>query len=237
LCNTNEDYAKEQEAVELMLRKRVDGILMTPCQTDQGTVALLQRRHVPFVLVARRFDHLSTAYVVNDDARGGFLAVDYLIRRGHRRILYMGGPAEIWSAQQRQAGYLRALAKHGIAPDPSLLRTTTAMMDGSYRTMLGVLDEGVPFTAVYAFSDLLAMGVLKALRERDRKVPQDVAVVGHDDIDFVEILETPLTTVDMSKFRLGREAARILIALLHGRLPPAQTRGVLEPRLVTRGSA
>ncbi len=237
LCNTNEDYTKEQEAVGLMLRKRVDGLLLVPCQKHPGTVMLLQRRRLPFVLIARRFDDLPTPYVVNDDARGGFLATDYLIRQGHRRVLFVNGPKEIWSAQQRQAGYLRALSEHGITPDPSLLRVTTAMMDGSYRTMLEVLDEGVSFTAVYAFSDLLAMGVLKALRERGRKVPQDVAVVGHDDIDFVEILETPLTTVDMSKSRLGREATRILIEQLQKPLPLEQAQVVLEPRLVMRGSA
>ncbi len=237
LCTTDEEYAREEEAIDLLLRKRVDGLLLAPCQTDRGTVALLQQKRVPFVLIARRFDDLPTPYVVNDDARGGFLATEYLISKGHRRILFINGPKEIWSAQQRQAGYLRALAAHRIEPDPALLRTTTAMMDGSYRTMLEVLDAGVPFTAVYAFSDLLAMGVLKALRERGRRVPHDVAVVGHDDIEFVEILETPLTTVDMSKSRLGREAARILIGQLRQPVPLGQVQVTLEPRLVVRDSA
>jgi LacI family transcriptional regulator len=236
LCNTDEEYPREQDAVDVMLRKRVDGMLLVPCQTDRGTVTLLGERHVPFVLVGRRFDDLPTAYVVNDDAQGGFLATDYLIGRGHQRILFVNGPSEIWSAQQRRVGYLRALAAHQIPSDPALIRTTTAMMDGGRRAMTDALRENLRFTAVYAYSDLLACGVLKALREHDRRVPQDIAVVGHDNIEFVEMAEPPLTTVDLPKTRLGRAAARILIAQLHHDVSVKQ-QVVLAPRLIVRGSA
>lgn len=238
LANTDESLDAENAAVSVLLQKRVDGILMTPSQKSLEPILLLQRRCVPTVLMARRFANHATDFVVNDDAAGGFLATDYLIQKGRKQILFLNGPPEIWSASERLRGYLDALAKHGLPADPELIVSTTAKMDGAYRSVAETIARGVRFTAVYAFSDLLAMGAIRALKEAGLKVPRDVAVVGHDNIDFADILETPLTTIDMSKTRLGREAARILLAKLDECLDPHKTNGiVLTPRLVIRDSA
>ncbi len=238
LMNTDENPTLEKDAVCVLLQKRVDGVLMTPCQKSDEPVKMLVRRNMPLVLVARRFDNVPTDFVVNDDLLGGFLATEYLISKGHRKILFLNGPPEIWSAQQRLAGYRNALAKYGIPEREDLIVSTTAKMEGAYETTTSLLTRGCEFTAVYAFSDLLAMGVIRALREAGRRVPGDVAVAGHDNIDFADLLETPLTTVDMSKTRLGRQAAQILLARLRGQDESPVPRGiVLAPRLVVRESA
>lgn len=238
LMNTDEDLALERDAVSVLLQKRVDGVLMTPCQKSDEPVRMLVQRHIPLVLMARRFDSIPTDFVVNDDALGGFLATEYLIAKGHRRILFLNGPPEIWSAHQRLAGYRNALARYAIPESQELTVSTTAKMEGAYQAIKDLLSRGVDFTAVYAFSDLLAMGVVRALREAGRKVPGDVAVVGHDDIEFADLLETPLTTVDMSKTRLGRQAAQILLSRLKGEEGDPSAKGVvLAPRLVVRSSA
>lgn len=239
LANTDEDLEAEKAAVATLLQKRVDGILLSPCQKcgTAGFDLLLQKR-LPFVLMARRFEGLAADFVVNDDAQGGFLATQYLLKKGHRRILFLNGPPEIWSAQQRLLGYQRALEDAGVPVEPQLIVSTTAKMEGAYETIRALLTKGLSFSAVYAFSDLLAMGVIKALKEAKLRVPEDVAVVGHDDIEFAELLETPLTTVDMSKTRLGREAARILIERLRSPENSSIANGVvLQPRLVVRESA
>jgi len=210
LCDTDEEYEKEQEAIQTLVEKRVDGLLIAPVQTKDQDIVELKRQKIPFVLIGRHFDILETDYVITDDVQGAFSATEYLIKKGHRRILFINGSLHISSAKDRLAGYKRALLENGVGYEDRLVRSDVVRMEDGYRIMKEILNNKNNITAVFAYSDLVAFGVIKALRETNLKIPEDIAVVGYDDIEFASTLEPPLTTVCIPRHRLGKEAVRIL---------------------------
>lgn len=234
LCNTDESYAKERELLSVLVSRRVDGIVITPAQSGSQDLASLVERGIPLVLAGRRFEDLDAGYVVSAEKEGAFAAVEHLIKLGHRDILYLNGPAYISSAKERMAGYLSALEAAGVPPDPHLLRVCEPRTESAYNVMRSVLLEGVHFTAVFAFSDLMMLGVVQALREADIDVPCDVSLVGFDDIEFARMLQPPLTTVRQDIYGIGSAAAKLLLDTLGGRQDRHNI--VLPTELIIRGS-
>lgn len=238
LCDTDEDYETEKEALQTLIEKRVDGLLVTPSQTNYEDIVQLKRQHIPFVLLGRHFNFqlLEADYVATDDIEGAFSAATYLIRKGHRRILFINGPDYVSSAKERLAGYKRALLEAGVEIDESLIRAGGLKMEDGYRIMREVLRDPLQFTAVLAYSDFVALGVIKALNEAHLRIPQDVAVIGYDDIDVAAFLEVPLTTVKIPKHELGAEGFKLLKKRMEekGSFPQ---RVILPTELIIRKSA
>jgi LacI family transcriptional regulator len=234
LSNTDENYDRERHCIAALLDSGVDGLLLTPSQAKHNDITALVRRGVPFVLVGRHFASMDVNSVVADDRAGAEAAAEHLIRLGHRRVLFVNAPEYISSAEERREGFFAAFAKSGVPADQVLMRTCIPRLDSAYNTMKSVLVEAIPFTAVFAFSDLMMLGIFRALRDAGRKVPGDVSLVGFDDIEFVSLLDPPLTTVHMPKYRLGMESARGLLALLGGRSDRCQM--VLPTELIVRSS-
>jgi len=237
LCNTDEEYEKEEEALQVLVEKRVDGLLITPVQKEYKDILRIKEQKIPLVLVGRHFDTIGTNSVVSDDSLGGFLATEYLIKKGHRKILYISGPLHISSASERLNGYKEALKKYKISFKKKLVRGYTAKMDEAYMLMEKLLKEKLDFTAIFTFSDFLAFGIMRALHEEKLKIPDDVAVVGYDDIEFSSILEIPLTTVHMPKYRLGMEGTNMLIDEIEGKNSGKPQKLVIKPELIVRESA
>ncbi|TKJ47524.1 LacI family transcriptional regulator [Candidatus Aerophobetes bacterium Ae_b3a] len=238
LCNTDEKYEKEEEALQVLVEKRVDGLLITPVQKEYQDILRIKERRIPLVSIARHFDTIETDSVVSDDVLGGFLATEYLIKKGHKRILYISGPLHVSSASERLKGYKRALKKYKIPFKEKLVRGYTAKMGKAYTLTRRILKEKLDFTAIFTFSDFLALGVMKAIREEKLKIPDDVAIVGYDDIEFASALEIPLTTVHMPKYRLGTEGTNMLIDEIEGRSTHRKPQKlVFKPELIARKSA
>lgn len=167
------------------------------------------------MLIARRIEMPEVAYVVADDVLGGFLATEHLIKRGHNKILYVAGPPHVTTAQNRLAGYRKALSQYEIKFDERLVKITNAKMEDAYKLMKFLLKEDkLGFTAVATFNDYLTLGVIKALYEKGLKVPDDLAIVRYDDIEFAAPTVVPLTTVCMPKDELGKKAVGILLEQL-----------------------
>ncbi len=236
LCDTSEKYEWEKLAVQMMLEKRVDGLLITPSQTEYGDILELKRKKIPFVLVGRHFDLVESDYVITDDIRGAFSATDYLIKKGHKKILFINGPIYISSAKERLVGYKRALQEHAILFDKSLVKEGALKMDDGYRIMKEILSTATKFTAVFAYSDFVTLGVMQALEETELKIPEDIAIVGYDDVAFARFLQIPLTTVHIPKYELGREAMKLLKRKIEGEREEPQS-VILETKLIVRKSA
>ncbi len=236
LQSTDEDYQREKEAVEVLLAERVDGVLITPTQRGRETIEALKKSGLPFVLMSRHFSDRSSDYVVMDDHRGGFLATEHLLNLGRKRVAMVNGPLHISSARERFEGYKQALEEHGIVGDLSLVLTGALTMEDGYQAGLQLLTTSAP-DAIFAFSDFVAFGVLKALREHAVKVPQEVAVVGFDDVMFASCLETPLTTVGGETEMIGYKAAELLIRKLNGEGVTERSQIRLPVRLVVRATA
>jgi len=234
LADTDEDLDKEREAIQLMLAEQVDGLLLTPVQTSAETVEALLADAFPFVLLGRHFLDLETPFVDSDDVRGGGLAAAHLIDQGCERVAIINGPAHISSARHRLLGYRRALEDHGRAPLPGhVLEHAITMQDG-YRLALRLFESGPTRPdGVFVYSDLVALGAMQAARELGLRIPEDVALVGYDDIEFSSFLDIPLTTVRIPKAELGKQALSILQQLMQGETPaPAQVK--LDVELVVR---
>lgn len=236
LQDTSEDYANEEEAIQIMQTEQVDGVLITPVQTDDRSIGMLEESGIPFVLIARYFDGIDTDCVVADDIQGGYLATSHLIAAGHERIAFINGPACNSSAIERFQGYRKALVEHGLRVDDALVTygaLTTEDGCSQAREMLGDRAAARP-TALFAFSDFVALGAMKAVREAKLRIPRDIAIVGYDDIDFAVCLEVPLTTIRVPKEEIGETGVRILCKKIQGEVCHARLK--LPVELVVRES-
>jgi len=236
LCNTDEKYEREKEAIDTLIQKRVDGLLVAPVQKKIDDLLELTRHKIPLVLIGRHLDPFEIDYVISNDVKGAFTATDYLIKKGHKRILFINGPPWISSARERMAGYKKALLENTIKFDANLVKEDALKMEDGYRVAKKAILSRLDFTAVFAFSDIVAFGVIKALKEKRYKIPDDVAVVGYDDIDFGVSAEVPLTTVHIPKYRLGVEGMRLLKKRIDGEVNEPQ-KVILDTKLIIRESA
>ncbi len=235
LQNTDEKYERELEAIQVMQEEQVEGIILSPTQKEKGSVEYLNELGIPFVLAGRRFLEPKTDYVVTDDVQGGFLATEHLIQLGHTRISIINGPLHISSARERLEGYRMALNKYKIKADSSLIMYGAVTMEDGYSVARSLLQQVPRVTAIFAFSDFVAFGVLRAIREAGLKVPEDVSVVGYDDNQFAACAEVPLTTVRISTMGLGISAVRALNEKLQNRHKTVQIE--LPVELVVRQSS
>jgi LacI family transcriptional regulator len=234
-------YESERRAVELLRAKGIDGLIVTPvlhAQSDLSHLFDLQRRNYPYVLIEQVLGvRASVVDVENEDASRK--AVEYLIAQGHTRIVHLAGPPYSMHSQQRIAGVRHACsASHLIFTDDHIVRAGAHLADG-YRAGLAYFRacpaESRP-TAVTCYNDLVATGLYRALAELGLRVPDDVSVIGWDDIPLAEYLSVPLTTVRMPKARMGALAAQMLIKHVeaHTVLPPQHM--TLESELIVRAS-
>lgn len=237
LANTNEQDDLEQEAIRTLRSKRVDGLLVSPVQGSYEHLAQLHRDGIPLVLMNRHIDEIQADYVINNNQFGAYQAVKHLVDFGHTHIAHITGPLQVSSVRERIAGYQQALDETGLSTDHRSITHTRLDMDGGYGAALQLIRSGTRPTAIFTYSDLMAVGVLKALRELGLRVPRDVSLVGYDDIEFAVFLEAPLTTVRQSMYEIGVRSAQIMLEILHN---PTHTVGqhrvVLDPQLIVRGS-
>lgn len=216
---------------------RVDGlILLTPGYGDPDG-RILVSRGLPVVWVDHRNDGPLGPSVTFDNRKGGYLATRYLIELGHRSIGYVAGVMEIPSSQQRLLGYREAMREAGIKVEPWMIQP------GDYTRLAGMqaverwVRSGTLPTAIFASNDQMAHGVMDALRQHGLRVPEDVSVMGFDDIPLAALLHPPLTTVSQSMHEMGLRAATMLLHRLAGEMGRDETeRVIIEPVLVVRSS-
>jgi len=235
LCNTDGRPKKEAAYIDLLVEKRVDGIIFTSVKTDESDMTNLRSRRIPFVFAGRTLPDVAADSVVVDNILGGFQAANHLLRLGHQRIAYLAGPSHVSASMDRHEGYCQALRRAGIEPDPQLVIEGDFKQEGGYRAMSALLDRSLGITAVFAANDYMAMGALEAIYERGLRVPEDIAVVGFDDIPFARLHLVQLTTVAQPKYDIGAIAARMLFERIDGKAQDEPSRRVvLPPRLVIR---
>ena len=211
ILNTDEDAALEYDAIVSVLSKNVDGVIICPSQRNTDSVALLKRSGVPFVLIGRRFRDIETDYVVCDDRQGGYLATDHLLQLGHRRIAFFGGPAFVSSTQERLRGYQEALFARDVPYDPSVIFEFPLLRDGLRDDMAERISQAAGCTAIFAFSDIIALEAIACLQKHGRLVPDDVSVVGFDNIQSKFAFPFPLTSIRASKKSMSIYASDILL--------------------------
>ena len=196
LTNTQKDYKKEEEAINLLLAKRVDGLLIDPVQDRDDDINSLVEANIPFVVVGRDFENIELDAVYNDEVKGGFLATEYLIKKGHKRIALIDGFLYKSPAKGRLEGYKKALIKYGISMDDALVSVGDIDVKDGYERTKQMLEKDLDFTAIFAYNDMMAFGAMQAIREKGLKIPEDIGLVGYDDIPFCSLMDPALTLLD-----------------------------------------
>jgi len=215
----------------------VDGVLLASLHGDDPLPGTLERAGVPAVLIGRPVDQAAPGSYVDADNRGGAgKAVGHLARRGRRRIATITGSLDMGVGQDRLEGYRDGLAAAGLAGAGDLVETGDFTEEGGAAAMGRLLERpGGPVDAVFAASDLMAAGALRALRAAGRRVPEDVAVVGFEDSAVARYAQPPLTTVRQPIEEMGRQATRLLLAQVAGEAGGMHL--ILDTELVVRASA
>jgi LacI family transcriptional regulator, galactose operon repressor len=214
LCNSDEQLPKETRYLELLEEHRVQGILITPVAGADERLARLQRRGTPVILVDSRSPTASQCSVAVDDVFGGDVAVSHLLAEGHDRIAFVGGPLSLRQVADRLDGVHRALARAGAAPADLLMIETAALNVSAGQRAGAAIAEMPPGrrpTAAFCANDLVALGLLQEMTRLSIRVPDDVAIVGYDDIEFAAAAAVPLTSVRQPRHQIGRTAAQLLL--------------------------
>ncbi|MFD7923549.1 LacI family DNA-binding transcriptional regulator [Streptomyces sp. NPDC059740] len=239
VCTSGQDATLEAKYVSLLSEQRVHGVLLTPMETSGPHLDVLRRRHVPYALLDRLSADGTACSVSLDDVAGGALALRHLLEAGHRRVGFVSGPSTLQQVRDRREGAARAVAEAGL-PASALVETATERLDFAAGVDAGARLLGLPDrpTAVFCANDLLALGVLQAVFAAGLRVPEELAIVGYDDIEFAAAAAVPLTSVRKPAADMGSLAARLLLSEIQDAAGQHEHRQVvLEPELVVRRSS
>jgi LacI family transcriptional regulator len=218
VCNSLREPASELRYVQMLRGQRVDAIILTGGAIEDAAylralrqdAAALKQQGARMVICGR-YSSVNTHTVLADNRRGGELITQHLIEWGHRRIVEIMGPANFSTTEERSTGHRQALAEAGFEADPSLATYGGFTRDGGYAAAREMLASGADFTAIYAANDQMAVGALAALREAGLRVPEDVSLVGFDDIPTIRDVIPGLTTIRVAMREMGRCAMEIAI--------------------------
>lgn len=213
---------------------RVDGFILLTSTRKQYHIRSLLEMKAPFIVWGLPLPNMNYCSVINDNVSGGRQAVQHLLKSGRRRIGFVGGPADEVEVQRRYEGYAAALAEAGLPPDPALVSYGDWTAEsGAAQTRL-LLKTAPDLDAIFASSDLMAVGAINALHAQGRRVPQDVAVVGYDNLSLAQFTNPPLTTISQNLPLVGRLLAQNLIQHIQ---TGSVTNTITPAELVIRESA
>lgn len=226
------------DIIQMLAARRVDGLVLANVALKDNAVERCLRRQVPVVLVNRAEKEARVPSVVSDDVAGMRLATEHLVALGHRRIVHIAGPQTLSTGLLRRRGFVEAMHTAGLASTDADIEEADAFTREAGLAAARILLARRPeATAVVAANDLLALGVYGALREQGRQCPEDMSVIGHNDMPLVDLVDPPLSTIRISHREMGERTAELLLDLINGihlQAPQLVTRPLLIARSSTR---
>ncbi len=234
-ANTDDSAEKETKYLNMLAEKMVDGIILTQSAHKEGNAKTLEALKLPIVLIDRdmALDNIKGRVLV-DNFSGAYDGVTYLIEKGYRKIAFITGPFSTTTSKDRLKGYEKALEDHNITLNESLI------FEGEYKGQWGtkatkmILDQNLDIDAIFCGNDLIAINVIKTLKKNGIRVPDDLAIIGYDNIKISEMIEPALTTVNQPVYKMGYKAVELLINILEGNIQEKTIQ--LESNLVVRDS-
>ncbi|MBN1266972.1 MAG: LacI family DNA-binding transcriptional regulator [Anaerolineales bacterium] len=235
LCNSEGDQKKETFYTQVLMEKQVDGIMFISSGDEGSSIQSLLDHQVPLVVIDRICGALDIDVVLTDNFQGGYAAGSYLAGLAHTRIGMITGPIRVTPSAERGTGFQQALADHGIEVEKGLIVRGAFNAASGYQAAEKLLSINEPPTAIFASNDLMAIGTLRAAYEHGLSVPQDLSLIGFDDIELASYVVPPLTTIAQPKEQIGQAAVDLLIKRITD--PVRETeRVVLQNSLVLRNS-
>jgi DNA-binding LacI/PurR family transcriptional regulator len=216
LANSNADPDREVRVVRSFEERRVDGIIVTSSRVGALYLPLIERMHVPVVLVNNQHPSEFAHSIMINNVEASLAATRHLIRLGHRRIAYLGDRFGQQSDTERFAGYRRGVEEAGMQFSPELVVHGNGMPEGGEQAMSQLLALPKPPTAVFCYNDMSAVGVMRQIRAHGLRIPDDLSVVGFDDLYLSQYLQPPLTTVRQPMNQMGRMAMEALLRIMSG---------------------
>jgi len=239
ISSSEEDPEIERQAIEQLMSRRVDALLVASTQWSVETFRRVEEARIPYILLDRNFAGLAANFVGVDDELVGRIATEHLVEIGCRTIAHIGG-LRISPALGRLAGYKHVLAKHGLQVGAEYIGTHEQLDESAhsagYTTMQRLLALNPRPDGVFCFSDAIAIGAMKAILEADLGIPEDIAIVGCANFHYTGSLSVPLSSVDQQSVMIGQRAAQLAIGLLDSKAPARPVTILLEPRLIVRES-
>ena len=233
----SEDQEDPETLASLQAYRPAGYIILRGAEGRRGEHAReIVNEEVPLVTMGK-LEGIETHAITFDNRAATKLATDYVIQKGHRRLGHLAGPSFSVGAKQRQLGFVEGLIHHDIRVADAVIVEAGETAAGGYRAALEVLRNAASRpTALVCFNDMVAMGVYRAAHELSLEIPKDLSVVGHDGIDFAELLGPPLTTVDIFPWQSGEQAAELLLRAIRNEVGRGVVVQWVEPRLIERGS-
>lgn len=233
VTNTHDDEQDRARRADLLLRRRVDGLILGDARLqDDALLTTLRQRNVPFVLVSRRSEGCLS--VTCDDVAGGALAAEHLIANGHRNLAIIAGASYASTGVDRTSGFVEAARSAGVLIPPNRIVQSGFDAEAGHITAAGLLASSQPPTAIFAVNDFAAIGAMGAIREAGLSPGVDVAVVGYNDVSIARELPIPLTSVSSPRREMGSQSVNLLLDLILGKNATSQT---LAPTLSVRASS
>lgn len=237
LCNTDESEAKQDDYLQVLLERRVDGILLVPARSNFEPVQMIQKMDIPVVVLDRRLPSKNVDVVRCDSETGAYQLTRLLLQNGHRRIAALSGPRLVSTAQDRVSGYLRALDEAGLDATAALIHYGEFNLESGYQMTLAALSDPQPPTAIFAVNNFIAIGALKALKDKGLRAPEDIAVVGFDDLPSSIVVDPFLTVAAQPAYQMGKQGAELLLRRLVQSSPHDFEEIVLPTELIIRASS
>jgi len=237
ICQSDESLAKEIENIHTLIKNRVDGILISSSSEskDSGHFQIVNNSKIPLVMFDRTLDDNLFCKVMNDDSMGAYLATEHLIRQGYRKIIHFSGPLHLPTYRNRHDGYKKALQHNGLPYSRDMIRENVISREKGTSATLQLVNDKIEFDAIFAASDMSALGSLLYLKEKNIAIPEEVGIAGYVNEPFAEFIEPSLTSIEQYGEIIGTTAAEVLINLINGESTcPIQK--IIDPRLIIRKS-
>ena len=238
LCNSNNDIELEERDIKALIGRGIDGLILTTVALKVKTIEYLLDRELPFILIDCKLEIPGVNYVVNDDYYGAKLATDYLIGLGHKKIFFLGD-RKLLSLRERLRGFKDTLSEHKIESSNNFVPQKFINSHGIYdldKIIEYVISREDKITAVFAGNDYWAIKTIKAINDKILKVPEDISIIGYDNIEISSMVKVPLTTIKQPKYLLGKLATEQLIEILENGSHKEIKRIILRPELIIRQS-
>lgn len=224
ICSAEEDSSKEQDYTLMMLRQRVDGVIIGPTGYSEANLKRLIDQNIPVVLVDRDFPELEVNRVIINNFRGGYDGARHLLELGHQQIGVIGARQDSGARAERTRGIVQAFADFAPDNNPTLILTDhLQQFEQGYHNTKRLLQQHPNLTAIFALTDVIAVGALRAASEIGRRIPQDISLIGFDNVSLAAYVVPPLTTVAQPIDAIGETATRILLHQIEHTDQPTET--------------